>query len=564
MADPVARHTAPTFRVLTAVASRTRHRRFTVSKSLPTAPKKGKVTFPGAQGGPFVKGWTASHFTQWLINSPEYDATVGALCRTTWDSLSERSRNSRAYTPLQLESVEALRRAKGFTTSSETRDWLAGDRGAGARRRLGFDQPTDHVHNRQRPKQQLEGEDPLRDGVPAEATLSRHRDELLAADGTTGEAARVAAWEACFALIVFNNLKEFEVLRKDALLLFGDGTGVKTHFEAPIYEKKTKKHRDGAERLVINAERITAPEAGYIPHSAGEDKGGHGWNIVSLAGAMGLPYCYRVIRRHDPEAEAALRLFKTQYQRVIAPWVRGRLSVFSADGAFHSQPLRAYLRSLNIVENIHLAGHSPGKRSTKEAATMDKATYGIRGHDHWCVNGHRELRARCAPDHQYISHRYRVTPKGRLRVFVQGNCTCGNKDDTVTITSGHWRMNSQGTEFVKCLPGEDAAWEMGNPLTYHSRLGLRFGRARWAYQEGLHGLLTTTYALLKHKRWFRRTNEVRLETAIVFCIMHIVAREALRQQGKSSTHATPTVANGASRKASGAELGLAVAVTGAP
>lgn len=358
------------------------------------------------------------------------------------------------------------------------------------------------------------------------------------AQGKRGEDARVAAWEACFERIVANNIAEFPILQEDVLMLFGDGTGVGTYFTAAIYEKKTKKHRDGAPRLIVNADKITAPEAGYVPYSAGKHKAGHGWNIFNLSGAMGLPYCYAVTRRQDPEADAALRLFKTQYQRLILPWVRGQICLFSADGALHSQPLRAYLRSLNIVENIHLASHYPGQRTSREVTRMDKATYGIHGHDHWCVNGHRELRARCAPDYQLISHRYRIE-NGHLRVYVEGRCDCGDKDDNVTITSGRWRMNSQGTEFVPCANGEEPDWEMGNPLTYHSKLGERVGKARWSYQEGLHGLLSTTYALLDDKRWWRRTDEVRLEAAMVFCIIHIVAREALRQQGLSSTHVPP-------------------------
>lgn len=136
---------------MTAVAPRPRRRRNGRCKSLPTGPKKGSVTFPGAQRGPDVQGWTPSHFTAWLVDSPEYQETVGALCGKTWDALSEHSKSRRAYTPWKLESVEVLRRALGLTTTRKTRDFLAGDRGGGARRRLGFDQPTDHVHNRQRP-----------------------------------------------------------------------------------------------------------------------------------------------------------------------------------------------------------------------------------------------------------------------------------------------------------------------------------------------------------------------------------------------------------------------------
>ncbi len=523
-------------RTLTAVAPKKKLRRNKPSKLLPTPPRAGSVQFPGAKNGPSVGHLTPADRTWLLVNSPEFQATVGQLCGETWDGLSDHAKRRRAYGPWELESVEVLRRVKGFTTARKTRDWLAGDRGGRARRLLGFDDESrDHIHERPRPRQEREGEDPLRPGVPSEAAQSRHRDDL-AVHNVGEEDARVRAYEKCFELLASNNLAEFEVCREDARQLFGDGAGVRTVFTGPIYEEETAAHRAGALRKCINAASVTAWDAGFVARSAGDAKYGHGWNIVNLPGAMGLPWGYRVIRRNGSEPGALIAVLESHYRRIVRPWMVGLASVLSCDGLFDSNELRGVTRSLNIVENIQGASRGEADRSVKEAKKLDETTYRIRGHEHWVVNGHRELRALCESDHQVISHRYRME-NGRLRVFLEGECDCGHTDDSITVTSGRWRMNSAYTELVPCLPGETPDWSMGNPLTYNNPLSDRYLDARMVYQEGLHGLLKRTYALLEDKRWFRTTDEVRLETAMVFCIVHVVAREALRQQGLSATHA---------------------------
>lgn len=291
--------------------------------ALPRLPEAN--SFPFARSQPHLQWLSPAKLAVIVMDTPEWEKTVGRHCDEVLAGLPPMSAARRAYTPRKLEVVEVMRRILGHQDLSETRDWLAGDRGSGARKLLNFDYPRDHVHERFRPVQELHGDDRRRDGVPSEATLARH-EKLM------GYGNLALAYEAAFELIVPAHLQEFEAMRAEARIQHTDGSGIETHYTAPHYRKQP----DESYKL-LNEHRITAPDAGSTGNANQAAKNGDGWTSVSKGVVSGLVVAYAVVKWHEAENKTAEYLVHPQYQRLVEPYLQlkpGELCVESADSAF--------------------------------------------------------------------------------------------------------------------------------------------------------------------------------------------------------------------------------------
>jgi len=485
--------------------------------ALPVMPQVAEV--PYAKCRPELKGMTEGEMTRLILDS---DAWLEVMVPVL-DQL-EASRPTKgprpAYSSHELEGVLLFARVCGSREYRGTRDALAGDRHADARALLGLD-----AH-----RKSANGTIKLRAGLPSEATISRHKKRF-------GELARLQAYKALELRLRIEHLATPE-LQEEARILDIDGTKIETHYSGPIYEVLTdkitkEKYRTGK---IVNEKRVTAPDAGYRPWSLGPDKGGHGWNLLTLTTATGVPVAWKMVKLHEGESTAALDFFKNEWVKEVAPYLASsEVRVLSTDGNFHKPELRAELRGLGILENTHLASHNSSPTTQREVAKRNRQRFLIQGYPDWFANGHRELVCRCGRGN--VSRR--VEKNGdRVVARVQGRCaTC----KTITITSGEWQTAENPARFVRCgfgEPAEDRDWAFGNPFTYNDAEAGKFGTARFGHNEGFHGALVSRFQLIKGKRWFRRAAQAEIDIAMTFSIMHALALE----QRKRARAAPPPLA----------------------
>lgn len=418
------------------------------------------------------------------------------------------------YESEELELALLFGRAMGLRAYKETRAVLAGD-DPRPRQLLGFANPRNLPSTKRRMR--------LRDGVPSEATMSRHKARLT-------EERRDELWLEIERRLRLEHIETPE-LQDESSVMYIDGTAMLTHYTCPAY--------DGADHGP-HGKKITCPDGGYIGTKAPPDKRGQGFNLVMIASSSGVPLAWRVVPLHHGEPTVALELVRNDFRRDIAPYLHGKIKVLAADGAFHSPTLRAELRRHGIVENIHLASHA--KKSKERADKMTEARHQIVGYENWFANDHREILCRCG---RGVSKVIEPSKDGKAIVRVEGKCPkCG----TISIKSGDWRY-TQDNRFVRCHPDEkdeDRDWALGNPLTFNDLNATEYGKDRFGHNEGLHGALVSRYQLIKHKRWFRRVTQARIDTAMTFALMHAIALEQRRLAG-------------AANAASGAPPGSAVA-----
>jgi hypothetical protein len=82
---------------------------------------------------------------------------------------------------------------------------------------------------------------------------------------------------------------------------------------------------------------------------------------------------------------------------------------------------------------------------------------------------------------------------------------------------------------------------MGNPLTFNDPIAQEYGRRRFGHNEGFHGALQSRFGLIKDKRWFRRPDEARIATSMVFIAMHLLAMEQRRISRAAQLPNQPTL-----------------------
>ncbi len=462
-------------------------------------PKPGSGDVPYAKSRPELAGFSEAQITRAILDSAAWQQVMRPILAELDRQRTRPGKEKPIYSSEELESVLLYQRVCGLGSYKRARNELAGDREE-ARRLLGFDKP------RNRKTRVVK----LRDGVPSEATVSRHRARF-------NERRRVEAYLALERRLLEEHLACPE-LQEEALILNMDGTKIETHYTAPIIDRATK--------TCINDSRVTAPEAGYVPYSAGRDKSGHGWNLVSITSQTGIPLAWTVVPLHASERDVGVAVVRELADRVT-PRVPRQLSVLSADGGFNKQELRAELRRLGIVENIHLVSHGDEPVSRANAANNNAKRVPIEGYKDWFANGHRELVCACGAG--TMIKRLSLDRHGKAVVRTEGTCRkCGS----ITITSGDWRKAQNPDRWVRINPQnprEKPDLLMGNPLTFNDPNASEYGRRRFGHHEGFHGALVSRFGLIKDKRWFRRIDEARIATAMTFCVMHVVALEQRRR-----------------------------------
>jgi hypothetical protein len=432
-------------------------------------------------------------------------------CRSIDAERAERPGPTPLYTSEELELALVFGRACGKRTYKATRAVLAGD-DPRPRRVLGFDTPRNPQDRKQRMR--------LRDGVPSEATMSRHKARFT-------EELRAELWQEIELRLRREHL-ETEELQAEAEVLYLDGTAMLTHFTCPTQAPKRARSNGGAVPAHARERKVTCPDGGYVGRAAPPEKQGNGWNLVMISSSTGVPLSWRLVPLHASEKTTALELVRQDFARDVAPYLGGKVKVLTADGAFHAPELRAELRQHGIVENIHLASHS--FKSAGRAAKMTAARYPIHGYADWFANAHREVVCRCGRGTAKIID---LNKDGVAVVRIQGKCPkCG----VISVTSGDWRYTPDN-RFVRAHPHDkvdERDWAFGNPLTFNDLNATEYGKDRFGHNEGLHGTLVTRYQLIKNKRWFRRKAQANIDTAMTFAIIHAVSLEQRRRARQAS------------------------------
>lgn len=467
-----------------------------------------RVEVPYARDREGLKGLSCGELTEIVAQTQAFKDEIGEICLRL-DAASGARGPKRAYTALECELVLLYQRACGLKSYKEARDRLTSDRAVDARRLFGLNRPREINGSRRRT---------LRDGVPSEATISRHKKRF-------GERRRRGAYERLARRLVREHLIEFPEMREEARITGIDGSKIETHYTAPKYDKKGR---------LVNAKKVTCEDGGFVPWSAGAEKSGSGYNLVTVATMSGLPLVWGVDKLNAPENEIGRELLEREYARDVRPHLNhDKLHLLLADSAYRSQSLRQAARELGVIEQIHSVSHSKNERSEKNAERYNQIRYKIQGYPNWEANAHGELACKCGQGQ--VAKAVSVND-GRAVVRSEGRCTkCGS----ISITSGRWRRAKNPTQFVRCEPDvrDRADWSFGNPLTFNDPLAQIYGKKRYAHGEGMHGQLSTRFQLLKGKRWFRRVDQAKTDTAVVFSIIHALAIEQRRRA--ASTRGLP-------------------------
>jgi hypothetical protein len=474
---------------------------------LPKPPEKVEV--PYAQNRPELKDLSCGERTEIVLESTAFKEEIGAIC----DKLdAKRGRNggkrgtAPLYTAWECEAVFVYQRVCGLLSVKEARDRLAGDRGNDARRILGFNKSRESNPKRVRK---------LRVGVPSEATLSRHKRRF-------GERRRRGAYQRLWKRLAREHLVEFPEFREEARLLALDGTTVQTHYTCPRKARTTGR--------IVNRDQVTCWDGGYVPASAGAEHSGEGFNHVILTTLSGLPLASETIPLQEGEPEAGRRAIHA-FRRDALPYLEtNKLNVLIADGGFHSHALREEARSARMVERIHKTSHGNKQKSKQHAKKRDEARFVIDEHPNWQANGHDEISCRCGEGHVW---KELGIASGRSVVRTVGDCSnCGR----ISITAGRWRKvqnvgKTGQSGFVRVMPGQEdrADYSFGNPLTFNDSLAEVYGNKRFSHNEGLNACLSDRFRFNRHKRWFRRRDQVDTDAAIIYVIMHSLAMEQRRR-----------------------------------
>jgi hypothetical protein len=548
--------------------------------TLPTPNPSAELSF--AKTRPELADLTAAKTVRLMLDSKAWaDVMKPAL-----DQLEQRRGGGPngigpLYSCEELESVLIFQSVCGLDTFKETRDRLTSDRGHEARRLLGFDRPR-------RCKGQVT---PLH-SVPSEASVSRYRQlwappgagavrpatqaaialgknasvyELKAAEDARRKAAvraRAEVWEAFFARWVEGALKD-PAIREQARLLFIDGTSIHTKHTCritkkgvplndfprlrerclvkPVLDERGNRVWDGQltqeEWDALAAQKdlayrrfweVTA-DGGSLPVKAGRNRAGHGYTLVSIIDQGALPLAYEVSAINQSEKVTAVSLIDRFGAEVLPQIAAGdRPLVMTGDAGFTGHRIRSRLRDLGILENVHSVSGGKSLRSTSHAKKKSAKKIAFKNHPNWYTNGHFELLCRCGQARTF--RRFYRTQSGKLVPRVEGKCdNCGS----FTVTSGTWRKSANRwvDDCTAANPHAVPELRLGNPMTFNDPLAMEYGRRRFSVGEGFHSVLSNRFGLVRGRQRIKTRDQVRLQTAMTFCVIHAIAAEQRRASG---------------------------------
>ncbi|HEX5175019.1 MAG TPA: hypothetical protein VFV91_12850, partial [Gaiellaceae bacterium] len=113
-----------------------------------------------------------------------------------------------------------------------------------------------------------------------------------------------------------------------------------------------------------------------------------------------------------------------------------------------------------------------------------------------------------------------------LVVRVEGKCADGCAS-SISLRSGDWRRAQNPARYVRANPDdpfETRDWGLGNGLTFNDPEAKEHGLKRRGRNEGFHGTISNRFDLTK-KRWLRHRDDARIEVAVVYTILHVIAME---------------------------------------
>ena len=540
--------------------------------TLPTPNPSAELSY--AKTRPELADLTAAKTVRLMLDSQAWaDVMKPAL-----DQLEQRRGGGRngigpLYTCEELESFLIYQVVCGIETFKATRDRLTSDRGGEARRLLGFDRPR-----------QCKSQVTAIHSVPSEATVSRYRQlwaplgvgavkaathagiahdknatlyDLKAAEDARRKAAvkaRREVWEAFFARWVEEALKD-PAVREQARLLFIDGTSIQTKHTClitkdrvpqndvprprerclvkPVLDEQGNQVWDGqlteAEWASLAAQQnldyrrfwsVTA-DGGFMAYSGGRNRSGPGYTLLSIIDQGALPLAYEVSPINRSEKVTARSLIDSFGAEVLPQLQAGdRRVVMTGDAGFTGRAIRRRLRALGILENVHSVSGGKNLRTSTVVKRKNAKRIGFKNHHDWYTNGHFELFCRCGQAQTF--RRFYKKQSGELVPRVEGKCVnCGS----ITISSGQWRLSSGrwvddvGASNPYALP----ELRLGNPMTFNDPIAMEYGRRRFSVGEGFHSVLSNRFGLNRGQRRIKSEDEVRLHTAMTFCVIHAIA-----------------------------------------
>jgi hypothetical protein len=478
------------------------------SKHLPGV---GSGEVPYALSRELLHDFTLGRIAVAVIQSKAWKELVAPRLDKLQQKRERPQREKPWYTTHELESLFLLQRVAGRLSYKDTRDFIAGDTiaAAEARRLLGLDSRRARPGRRRGPKG-LPTEQ--YDGVPSKATMSRYLRLWNLEE-------RREMYEQLFEALVQEHL-ELPEFQEECLSLYADGSPVLTHYTAPVVNSQTGE--------IVNSDKVTASDAGYVGQSVAPDKSGHGWNLISLVTRTALPISYTLPPLNRSE-KVELETIVDHYREVIRPRIDARrVGILTTDGAFHRPLTRRAIRDAGLVENIHYCSHADTEENHTRADESTRKRIPISGYPGWYANAHREVICR----HGHRAAKVIEPPKrnGRPVVRVEGKCSDGCAT-SISIESGKWRRAQTPDRFERCNlddPDDRRDWALGNGLTFNDPEACAYGFKRFGRNEGFHGAMANRFGLLQ-KRWFRHRDQARIEAAVVFSIVHVIAMEYRRR-----------------------------------
>jgi hypothetical protein len=443
---------------------------------------------------PELSHLTEAQMVMDLMASDAFQKTVQPLLDRVEEerAFSQRRKREFPYTVTEVERAMVFKAVAGINLIKELRDTLSGDDGE-LRATLGFDKPR----NPDRPMKRM-------DGVPSEATLCRHRKLF-----DRGE--RAHAYKRCFELMRDQHFIEFPVEMLDEIRqLAGDGSKIEVEGVCPIYDKKTKE--------ILNAKSVTCPDGGYVGKGSSPDHSGHGFNKHTIATATKLPLVFEVGPLPLPsEIRTCEVLLERLGEDVLSKLpVRG-LGVFSADGVYSGNGVRAGVRRLGMIENIHKASHADTPEVAARVAKLRKERIKIQGKPNWFSDGLYQLVCKC--EQGTLRPGYDFDKDGGVSTWTEGTCVnCG----PITITSGRWRIEKSWVRVDPSNPDDEPQLAFGNPLTYDSLVSRAYGNQRRSRQEGLNSVMATRMGLTTGKRRYKTIEDARADVAIAYALSHML------------------------------------------
>jgi hypothetical protein len=450
---------------------------------------------------------SAALWTILVMESPEWHDHIEPILT----EIDSKRRADFLYSSRELESVFLFSLLKKGVTIRDARDKLAGDRQT-ARLLLGFDKARN-------PEWRAAWMERL-DGVPSEATLSRHLARF-------DEKRRLDAYRAA-GIAARDRHLTYDDFVEALLILLADGTKIETCHVPPHVNKKTGE--------VLNEKQVTAWDAGYVsPKSAPPDHSGAGWNHIAITTLDRIPVVMpRVVKLQRGETTTLAEMIDEQLKTEIAPLIGDRIGVIATDSGFFSPHVSHAAHSSGYLVNNHASSHASNKRTQESVSKKDATKYSIYGYPNWYANGHREVFCKCGR---------RATKKNKKKdgivyVRVEGACAkCG----TISLKCGD-RFFSKGFRLVpntKTMSIGRRDYALGNGLTYNDPISEVYGKLRHAHGEGYNQMLAENFGFNQGRKRYRRQIQAETAAAIAFFAIHIKAMDQRDQDAAAAQNLAP-------------------------